>query len=113
RSADSRDASADVDRPTAALGAVLDADTAAFLEVSGDEDPEEGTSDDDPDCLRVLHAERDASGLPDTERRMKLVPGVLGFDGLGLMDGKSSEDGGDEAVRVPICRAMEDAKMGT
>lgn len=104
---DSRDTSEGVDRLTAALGVLLDADAATLLEVNGDEDPGEGTSEEGPDCLGVLHAERDTLGLPDAERRTKLVPGVLGFDVLGLMGGKSSEDGGDDALRVPM--PMDDA----
>jgi hypothetical protein len=80
-----------------------------LLDVSGEEDPGEDSSEDGAH-LEVLHADRDASGLLDTERRMKLVPGVLGFDVLGLISGKLSADTGGKVVCLSII--MEDAEGG-
>lgn len=77
--------------------------------MSGDEDPREDSSEDGAALLGVLHADRDVSGLLDTERRMKLVPGVLGFDVVGLISGKLSADTGGE---VCLSIVMEDAEGG-
>ena len=78
--------------------------------MSGDEDPREDSSEDGAALLGVLHADRDASGLLDTERRMKLVPGVLGFDVLRLISGKLSADTGSEVAFLSI--AMDDVEGG-
>jgi hypothetical protein len=84
------------------LDVALHAEIAALFGDNGIEDPGEGTPDEGRDRLGVFHADRDASGLLDAERGAKLVPGVLGFDVLGLIGGKLSENGGDEVIRLSI-----------
>jgi len=91
-----RDDAEDADRPTPPDTPLVD----PVLYVSGDIDPGDGT-DGGADLLGLLHAERDTSGLPDTERLAQLVSGVPGLELVGLIGGKWSGDN-DKIVGVSI-----------
>jgi hypothetical protein len=99
-----------VDWLAAALGKLPHTDVEGLLKANGDDDPGEESSEEGADLLGVPHAERDTSGLLDAERRIELVPGVLGLDVLGLIGGKlfesilfiTTDDGGWDAIALML-----------
>ena len=83
KSAERSEVPGDTDGPAIAFEELRQA--AVMLTIlCGDEGPDDGGVG----FLLPAHATREASGLPDRERRTKLVLGVLAFDRGGLISGK-------------------------